>query len=105
MSEMAPTPPLSLAPVYFLHGTYHCPQFFFLILTILGLHGCLGFSLVAARGRYSLVAAHRLLTAVTSLVRELGLLGVWASVVEAHRLSSCSSWALEHGLNSCGVWA
>ena len=72
---------------------------------MLGLHGCLGFSLVAARGSYSLVAVHRLLTAVTSLVRELGLLGVWASVVEVHRLSSCSSWALEHGFNSCGVRA
>ena len=27
------------------------------------------------------------------------------SVVVAHRLNSCSSWALVHWLNSCGAWA
>ena len=32
-------------------------------------------------------------------------LGTWASVVVAHRLSSCGSWALEHRLSSCGAWA
>ena len=30
-------------------------------------------------------------------------LGVRASVVVAHRLSSCGSWALEHRLSSCGA--
>ena len=30
--------------------------------------------------------------------------GVWASVVAAPGLSSCSSWALEHRLTSCGTW-
>ena len=30
--------------------------------------------------------------------------GRWASVVAAHRLSSCSSRALEGGLTSCGSW-
>ena len=78
--------------------------FLFFILVVLGLRGCFGFSLVAARGGCSLVAVHRLLIAVASLV-ELGLLEVWASAVEAHRLSSCSSWALEHRLNSCGIQA
>ena len=29
--------------------------------------------------------------------------GLWASVVVAHRLSSCGSWALEHRLSSCGA--
>ena len=28
-----------------------------------------------------------------------------ASAIAAHVLSSCISWALEHRLNSCGVWA
>ena len=32
-------------------------------------------------------------------------LGTWASVVVAHRLSSCGSWALERRLSSCGAWA
>ena len=34
---------------------------------------------------------------------ELRLWGVWAYVV-ARGLSSCSSWALEHRLSSCGKW-
>ena len=32
-------------------------------------------------------------------------LGAWASVVAAHRLSSCSSRALERRLSSCGTRA
>ena len=32
-------------------------------------------------------------------------LGTWASVVVAHGLSSCGSWALEHRLSSCGARA
>ena len=32
-------------------------------------------------------------------------LGVRASVVAACGLSSCSTWALEHRLSSCGAWA
>ena len=32
-------------------------------------------------------------------------LGTQASVVVAHGLSSCGSWALEHRLSSCGSWA
>ena len=47
------------------------------------------------------VAVHRLLIAVASLVA----VGAWASVVAAHRLSSCGSWALERRLSSCGAWA
>ena len=30
---------------------------------------------------------------------------LWTSVGVAHRLSSCGSWALEHGLSSCGAGA
>ena len=32
-------------------------------------------------------------------------LGMWASVIEACRLSSCASWALEDRLSSCGTRA
>ena len=32
-------------------------------------------------------------------------LGAWASVVVAHGLSSCGSWALDHRLSSCGARA
>ena len=32
-------------------------------------------------------------------------LGAPASVVAARGLRGCGSQALEHGLNSCGVWA
>ena len=32
-------------------------------------------------------------------------LGTWASVVVAHGLSSCGSWALERRFSSCGTWA
>ena len=32
-------------------------------------------------------------------------LGMWASVVVAHGLSSCGSRALERRLCSCGAWA
>ena len=39
-------------------------------------------------GEYSLVAVCRLLTEVSSLVVEHGLLGAWASVVAAYGLSS-----------------
>ena len=42
-------------------------------MAVLSAHCCMGFSLVAASGGYSLVAVHRLLTAVASLVAKHGL--------------------------------
>ena len=39
-----------------------------------------------------------------SFIVERGLSGVRSSVVLAIGLSSCSSWAVGHGLNSCGTW-
>ena len=42
--------------------------FIYLFLTVLGLHCCVGFSLVAVSGGCSLVAARGLLTAVASFV-------------------------------------
>ena len=46
---------------------------FIYFLAVLGLHCCIGFSLVAASRGYSLTVLHRLLTAVTSRVAEHGL--------------------------------
>ena len=40
-----------------------------------------------------------------SVVAALGLQSLWASVVVAHGLSRCSSWALQHRLSSCGAQA
>ena len=67
---------------------------------------CVGFSLgVASRG-YSPVAVHEFLIAVASLVVGHGLVvGMQASVIAAHALSSGGSWALGHGLNRCGTQA
>ena len=57
-------------------------NFIYLSLRVLGLCCCLGFSLVAASGVYSLVVVHRPLIAVLpSLVVEHGLDGIGASVV------------------------
>lgn len=44
--------------------------FNYLFLAVLGLHCCVGLSLVSACGSYSLVEVHKLLTAVASLVAE-----------------------------------
>ena len=44
-----------------------------LFLAVLGLHCCVGFSLVAASGGYSLNAVRGLLIAEASLVMERGL--------------------------------
>ena len=46
---------------------------------------------------------HGLLIVVGSLVEEHRLQGSRASAVAACGLRSCSSWALAHGLNSCGA--
>ena len=66
---------------------------------------CMGFSLVARNGGYSLIATCRLLFAVISLVAEHEFWGMWSSLVLGHGLSSWSSWALEHKLSSCGPQA
>ena len=70
---------------------------------MLGLYCCSDFSLVVGSGGYSLVAAHRFLLAVDSLVSEHGLSGSRASAVVTCVLSSCKSEALEHRLNSRGL--
>ena len=65
----------------------------------------MGLSLVAVSGGYSLAAVLGLLISVAFLVPEHELKGAWASVAMAGGLRSCSSWALEHRLNSCGSQA
>ena len=62
-------------------------------------------SLVAASGGLCFFVVCGLLIAGASLVAEHGLLGTQASVVVAHRLSSCGSQAPEHRLSSCGARA
>ena len=55
------------------------------------------FPLVSASGGYSLVVVGRLLIAVASLVME------HQPALGSQGLRSCSSWALEHQLNSFGA--
>ena len=50
---------------------------------MLGLRCCSGFSLVAVRGSYSIVAEHGLFIAVASFIAEHGLVGRRVSVVVA----------------------
>ena len=68
----------------------------YLILVALGLHCCVQVSL----------AAGLLFVAVHGLLYGAQALNTQASVVVAHRLSSCGSWALEcSDSSSCGAWA
>ena len=73
-------------------------------MAVLGLRCCTrAFSTCGERGLL-LVAVRMLLIAVASRCGAQAI-GTRASVVVAHRLSSCGSWALEHRLRSCGTWA
>ena len=73
-------------------------------MAVLGLWCCVSFSVVAVRRGCSLVAVCRFHCCGFSCCRARAL-GVWASVVVARVLSSCSSWALEHRLDSGGACA
>ena len=97
--KMSPTQ--STGPFFFLNT---CEVFLKNVLAALNLHCCMDFSLVAASGGYPVVVMHGLI-AVASLVAEHRLQGMWASVAVAGGLSSCSSQALEHRLNSCSAQA
>lgn len=77
------------------HVNDHCRghfyvQLYLFILTVLGFHCWVGFSLVTVLG---------LLFTVPSLVAERRLSGAQASAVAACGLSSCGSWALGHSLS------
>ena len=75
LSEMAPPPPLSLAPVYFPHGTYHCPTMFVSFFNF----GCAGSSWQL--GLFSSCCKRRLLSSC----------GAQASHCSVF---SCGAWAL-----------
>ena len=64
-----------------------------------------GLSLVAASGGYSSLRCAGFSLRWLLLLRSTGSRGAWASVAEAHRLSSCGSRALERRLSSCSAWA
>ena len=70
----------------------------YLLLAVLGLCCCVGFSVVVMSRGSSLVVAHRLLIAVVSLVAEHGLQGMQASGVTAPRFQSAGSVVVAHGL-------
>ena len=57
--------------------------FIYLFVAVLGLHCCVGFSLVAASGGYFLVVARGLLTGVASPIENHRFWGMRASVVAA----------------------
>ena len=75
-----------------------------LFLAVLGLRCCARASLVAASGGSSLLRSAGFSLRWLLLLRSTGSRRV-GSVVVAHRLSSCGSWALECRLSSCGTQA
>ena len=75
----------------------HHQIFFFFWLLWVFVAVC-GLSLVAASGRYSPLRYGGFSCGARAL-------GVWASVVAACGLNSCSSRGLELRLSSCGAWA
>ena len=89
---------------------YLCVGFFVYFFLIYLFYFCLrwvfvaarGLSLVAASGGYSSLWCVGFSLQWLLLLRNTAL-GVRASVVVAHGLSSCGSWALERRLSSCGA--
>ena len=84
-----------------------CPfyknNFIYLFWALLGLHCCVGFSLVVASGGY-------LCSSRASHCSVFCCWGTWApgagaSGVVSQELCSCSPHALENRLKSCGPWA
>ena len=70
----------------------HLKFLFILVLAMLGLHRCWGFSLVAARVGWFLVVLRGLLISAAFLLRSTGFGHPGFSSV-AHGLSSCGTWA------------
>ena len=100
---------VSLKPKHF---AIFSPLFclFILFLAVLGLYCCVQAFSSRREWGYCRAVVGRLLAAVASLVVEHGLQGTRVSVVAAHGLSSCSSWAQEHSsgavahsLVACGI--
>ena len=64
----------TLFSLFFFLRIFPLLEFMYLLfLSVLGLHCCMGFSLVVVNGGYCLIAVRRLLIVVTSLVAVRGL--------------------------------
>ena len=63
-------------------------MFIYLFLSLLGLHCCMGFSLVTVNGGYFLVAGHKPLIAVDFLLQSTGSRAHGLQYLLAHGLSS-----------------
>ena len=72
--------------------------FIYLLLSVPGLHCCVGFSLVTESRGYSAVVVHR-----ASHCIDFSCSG--AQTLACVDFSSCGSQALEDRLSSCGPWA
>ena len=94
------------AEKYYVHIFSFLNKSIYLFLAVLGLRCCAwAFSSCGEQGLL-FVAVHGLLIAVAAtLCCGAWALGVRASVVVAHRLSSCGLRPLERRLSSCGAWA
>ena len=77
---------------------------FIYLLAVLGLGCCAGFSPASVRRGSSPVVVCRQ-SHCGGFCCGAQAVGMQSSVVAAHRLSGCSSQALEHKLISCGTWA
>ena len=105
-------PPPTLAPDDYQPILCACESgFYILFIFIFGcawvLVAALGLSLMMVSREYSLVAVHRLLTALASLFAKHGLKGMWASGVAAPGLPSTGSTGVAHRLNcsmACGIF-
>ena len=82
---------------FYIHIISSIYNFIYLFWSVLGLHCCAGFYLVAVSGGYSLAVVCVFLITVASIVVEHSL--------RCTGFSSCGSWALEHKLNNCGTQA
>ena len=78
--------------------------FIYLFLAVLGLCCCMWLSLVAVSGATLRCGAQASHCGGFSCCGARTV-GSQASVVVAHGLSSCGSWALERRFSSCGAWA
>ena len=78
-----------------------------LVLAVLGLCCCVGFSLVETSRSYSLIVGLRLLNAATSFAAEHRPWGTWASVIAAPGHWNTGSGVVAHGLScfsACGIF-
>ena len=105
-------PPPTLAPDDYQPILCVCESgFYILFIFIFGCAWVLvaapGLSLMMVSGEYSLVAVHRLLTALASLIAKHGLKGMWASGVAAPGLPSTGSTGVAYRLScsmACGIF-